>query len=83
MHYFERPDDGEYQTIMKQTELPMVSNSECQDALRTTRLGMNFTLHRSFVCAGGVPGEDTCRGDGGGPIMCPLAADPETYVQVT
>ena len=25
---------------------------------------------------------DTCAGDGGGPLFCPLAADPERYVQI-
>ena len=59
-----------------------MSNARCQETMRTTRLGPLFNLHRSFICAGGVAGEDTCRGDGGGPLVCPLANDPNTYVQV-
>merc|ERR1712152_120893 len=31
--------------------------------------------------AGGVPGKDTCKGDGGSPLVCPSKYDPNTYVQ--
>merc|ERR1719512_113034 len=37
---------------------------------RKTRLGEYFELHNSFVCAGGVQGVDTCKGDGGAPLVC-------------
>merc|ERR1712025_708436 len=30
---------------------------------------------------GGVAGEDTCQGDGGGPLMCPSPNDPNSYTQ--
>ena len=30
----------------------------------------------------GEDGVDTCAGDGGGPLFCPLAADTERYVQI-
>lgn len=33
-------------------------------------LGSEFTLHDSFVCAGGKATEDTCVGDGGSPLVC-------------
>ena len=29
-----------------------------------------FRLHSSFLCAGGIPGKDTCKGDGGSPLVC-------------
>jgi len=32
------------------------------------------------MCAGGTPGDDTCRGDGGGPLVC-HNTDPDTYYQ--
>merc|ERR1712154_54629 len=32
-------------------------------------------------CAGGVDGKDTCRGDGGSPLVCPSKEDPQTYTQ--
>merc|ERR1712020_619676 len=49
---------GQYQVVLKEIDLPVVSNYECQDKLRSTRLGKRFKLHDSFICAGetGTPG---------------------------
>merc|ERR1712013_944211 len=55
---------GQYQVVLKEIDLPVVSNYECQDKLRSTRLGQKYKLHDSFICAGGVNGKDTCKGDG-------------------
>lgn len=60
--------------------MPMVPHRTCQALLRSTRLGLDFVLHKSFVCAGGVINEDTCYGDGGGPLVCPI--DYEKYTQI-
>ena len=30
----------------------------------------NWRPQPSEICAGGVPGEDTCRGEGGAPLVC-------------
>ncbi|XP_028178310.1 phenoloxidase-activating factor 2-like isoform X4 [Ostrinia furnacalis] len=51
---------GLYAVILKKLEIPMVPYSRCQELLRRTRLGNNFKLHRSFVCAGGEEGRDLC-----------------------
>ncbi|XP_063912045.1 phenoloxidase-activating factor 2-like, partial [Zophobas morio] len=74
--------EGQYAVILKKLQLPIVQNQPCQDALRKTRLGNSFILHRSFTCAGGEPGLDTCTGDGGSPLVCPDPSNPNRYLQV-
>merc|ERR1711915_249808 len=73
--------EGEYQVVLKEIDLPVVDNYQCQERLRQTRLGSKYKLHDSFLCAGGVNGKDTCKGDGGSPLVCPSKYDPNTYVQ--
>lgn len=73
--------EGRYQVILKKVELPIVRHDTCQNVMRTTRLGKYFVLDRSFICAGGEPGKDTCKGDGGSPLVCPLKNDPTRFVQ--
>ncbi|XP_055853858.1 phenoloxidase-activating factor 2-like [Episyrphus balteatus] len=70
-----------YPKIMK-IDLPVVPNAKCQNDLRQTRLGPFFELHSSFMCAGGEIGKDTCTGDGGSPLVCPMANNPDRYYQV-
>ena len=72
---------GQYQVVLKEIDLPVVNQGECQDKLRSTRLGQKFKLHDSFLCAGGINGKDTCKGDGGSPLVCPSTEDPNTYIQ--
>jgi len=47
--------------ILKKVELPIVQHNTCQDVMRTTRLGKYFLLDKSFICAGGEAGKDTCK----------------------
>ncbi|XP_055595527.1 phenoloxidase-activating factor 2-like isoform X2 [Uranotaenia lowii] len=67
--------------IPKKLELPVVDNEACQTALRTTKLGSSFALHDTFLCAGGQPDVDTCLGDGGAPLACPMPDQPDRFVQ--
>lgn len=57
-----------------------MENKECQSKLRDTRLGPFFELDSSFICAGGVKGVDTCKGDGGSPLTC-KHTDSDTWIQ--
>lgn len=65
-------NEGIYQNVLKKIDLPIVSNYQCQESLRSTRLGTHFILDESFMCAGGNPDKDTCTGDGGSPLVCQL-----------
>lgn len=73
--------EGKYQVILKRVELPVVPNAQCQQQLRTTRLGVHFELNKSFICAGGEHGKDTCKGDGGSPLVCPIPGTVHQYYQ--
>ena len=68
-------EEGTYQNILKKVNLDAVPNNKCEKSLKTTRLGNYFKLHHTFMCAGGTAGQDTCRGDGGSPLVCKLAKD--------
>ncbi|XP_039432640.2 phenoloxidase-activating factor 2-like [Culex pipiens pallens] len=58
-------------SVRLSTKVKGFTHSECETALRSTRLGGDFDLHESFLCAGGEAGVDTCTGDGGSPLVCP------------
>lgn len=63
-------DKGKFQHILKELEIPVVDHKTCEFALRSTRLGRDYKLHKGFICAGGEEGKDACKGDGGGPLVC-------------
>ena len=66
-----------YQTVLKEVVVPLVPHEQCQQTLRKkTRLGQFFELDKSFLCAGGTKDVDTCRGDGGSPLVCKQASGP-------
>ncbi|XP_045465522.1 phenoloxidase-activating factor 2-like [Harmonia axyridis] len=75
----EKPFTGKQ---LKKNNIPLVSRTECVYKLRSTRLGGYFNLHRSFICAGGSERYDTCSGDGGGALVCPMKNQPNRFIQV-
>lgn len=46
---------------MKKVQMDTVPFDTCQAQLKKTRLGPKFTLHKTFVCAGGKKGVDACE----------------------
>ncbi|XP_022236252.1 serine proteinase stubble-like [Limulus polyphemus] len=62
--------DGRYTNLMREIRVPVIFNALCEELLRNTFLGPYYNLHDGFICAGGVKDEDSCKGDGGGPLSC-------------
>lgn len=68
--------NGKYQTILKEVDVPVLTQDDCQTALRKTRLSNFFILNSNSMCAGGEPGKDACTGDGGSPLVCSINNGP-------
>ncbi|SPP74312.1 phenoloxidase-activating factor 2 [Drosophila guanche] len=73
------PNSDKLERVLKRIDLPLVEHDECQAMLRNTRLEQRFRLRPSFLCAGGVEGKDTCKGDGGSPLFCTLPGQTDRY----
>lgn len=53
---------GFYERILQKLSVPELSVGECE-------LQYQRPLWPAYVCAGGVPGQDSCNGDSGGPLV--------------
>ena len=78
-----KDQNGQYNPILKKIDLPLVDKASCENSLkRSPKLGHNFKLHGSFLCAGGEKGKDACVGDGGGSLVGPISGEEEKFEQV-
>ncbi|XP_052745787.1 phenoloxidase-activating factor 2-like [Bicyclus anynana] len=68
--------------VLKKIPLPLVDKADCERMLRKTILGPQYTVHRTLTCAGGYADVDTCMGDGGAPLVCPIGDPSETRYMV-
>ncbi|XP_050356536.1 phenoloxidase-activating enzyme-like isoform X3 [Nymphalis io] len=60
-------DTKRFSNIKLHVELPYIPLKECQ--LSYEAPSRKVTLWNGQICAGGVAGKDSCKGDSGGPLM--------------
>ncbi|KAH8393480.1 hypothetical protein KR200_002159, partial [Drosophila serrata] len=73
-------EQNSFMNIMKKVDLPVVGSRTCEGQMKRLK-GSAFQLDESLICAGGEEGKDSCSGDGGSPLACPLDNDPERFEQ--
>ena len=64
--------NGLYSDTLKRVQMPIVEKAECEAKFTAhpRAKGRQFRIHESWLCVGGEPGSDTCKGDGGSPHVC-------------
>lgn len=60
-----KTEDRSESDVKLKVVVPVVSNSQCANVYTRVRRGIT----NKQMCAGGVSGQDSCRGDSGGPLM--------------
>lgn len=66
-------------SIKLKVNVPVKSNKECENVYG----GTSVSLSKLQLCAGGVDGKDSCRGDSGGPLMNLYTAPGEVNWYIT
>ncbi|XP_052851083.1 phenoloxidase-activating factor 1-like [Drosophila gunungcola] len=75
-------EDNNYMNILKKIEVPIVDRYTCERQLHELlRYSSDFRLDDTLMCAGGEIGKDSCDGDGGAPLFCPIRGDPQRFEQ--
>ncbi|XP_045454982.1 phenoloxidase-activating enzyme-like isoform X2 [Melitaea cinxia] len=61
--------DQEEDVVKHYVELPYVPLKRCKEIYKDISHRYSSTISEKHICAGGEKGLDSCRGDGGGPLM--------------
>ncbi|XP_041978094.1 phenoloxidase-activating factor 2-like [Aricia agestis] len=69
------PNNDTYAVVLKKVRQTLVEPKSCAATLAES-YGPFYRVHKSLTCAVGVDGQDTCRGDGGAPLVCPVDSSP-------
>ncbi|XP_070507633.1 phenoloxidase-activating factor 2-like [Chironomus tepperi] len=73
--------DERFSKILKKVEDPIVPRGKCQENIRSQPTFSNFSLHESYICAGGEEGKGACKGDEGSPLVCQVDGNSNQYYQ--
>ncbi|XP_045489786.1 phenoloxidase-activating factor 2-like isoform X2 [Pieris rapae] len=76
--------EGRYQDILKKVEIVVLYRQSCEIELLFTPYADHYELselYSSFMCAYGTNGQDTCEGDDGSPVVCPIPNEKDRYMQ--
>lgn len=68
-----------YERQMKQVYLEIVNQDSCNSSIRGADRKVPYILTNDMFCAGGGLGHDACSGDSGGPLLCSLNVQNDTW----
>uniref|UniRef100_A0A8D8RFZ0 Serine protease 42 n=1 Tax=Cacopsylla melanoneura TaxID=428564 RepID=A0A8D8RFZ0_9HEMI len=72
-----------YNHYLRKVGMSIIDRHQCQEKLRTSQLGAYFEVTEGYKCAWNRTSDiNSCKGDGGGPLICPLRNDSTIFVQV-
>jgi secreted trypsin-like serine protease len=76
-----RRDGQLFSPMLKKIEVPIVPHDKCQENLGKEIKIQDFSLHESFICAGGESKNDVCIDDTGSPLVCQIDGASKQYYQ--